>query len=800
VVERLLDPFLSRLSALDRKLFRDLKSMLGQGITISLVVAAGIAGFITLRSTHGSLVESRDAYYERYRFGDAFVGLERAPESLGARLERVPGVALAYTRVVATVRIPMEGAAQSPIGQVVTLPPDGTPPLNAIFLREGRLPEPGRADEALLLEAFANRRDIGPGDTLRVVMNGTLRPVRITGLATSPEFIYPIPPGGTGIGDDERFAVLWMDRGAAAPIFRMEGAFNDVVFRLQRGASERAVLHEVDALLEPYGGRGAVGRANQPSNAILAGELAQLQQFATVVPLIFLGVAAFLLNVVLSRLLNLQRTQIAALKALGYRDREIGFHYLKMTSGVMLAGSLLGLALGAWLGSATTNLYATFFGFPVLEFRVGWGPALAGVGSAFGAGGIGAFGALRKILRLSPAEAMNPEPPARYRPSLPERIGLGRLVGPTGRMVLREIGRRRLRTALSALGIAMAVAILVVGRFTVDALDFLIDHQFYRAWKEDVTVTFTGPVPERAVRELLPYPGVRRAEGMRTTSARIHHGPRSRDVPLQGYPEGAMLRVLVDERGASHPLPRGGLVITGILGEILDVRPGDTVRVTLREGRAREASLVIAGLVDEMFGLQGHMRLSDLNALLGEEPRVTQALLMVDGDRFGELEARLAGVPRVADVGSRDALIQGFRDQSAQYLLVMMLIMTAFASVIAAGVVYNNARVAVAERERDLASLRVLGFTRREISAVLLGEMAVHVFLAIPIGLWVGYRLCVGIAATVDPEMFRLPVVLSPRTYAFAVSVVLLAAVVSALLVRRRLDALDLIGVLKTRE
>jgi putative ABC transport system permease protein len=280
----------------------------------------------------------------------------------------------------------------------------------------------------------------------------------------------------------------------------------------------------------------------------------------------------------------------------------------------------------------------------------------------------------------------------------------------------------------------------------------------------------------------------------------MHVGHRFRDLPLQGYPDGTRLRQLVDAEGQLLPMPRGGVVLTSKLGEVLGVEVGDTVRVALREGRPGEARIVVAGMVDEMFGLQGHMRLSELNALLGEPPVVTQALLMVEPERFDELEARLAGVPAVADVGSRAALIARFREQSAEYLLVMTLIITIFASVIAAGVVYNNSRVAVAERARDLASLRVLGFTRREISTVLLGEMAVQVILAIPPGLWIGYQLCLGIAGSVDPEQYRLPVVLTPATYGFAVAVVLLAAAVSALLVRRRLDRLDLIGVLKTRE
>jgi putative ABC transport system permease protein len=420
---------------------------------------------------------------------------------------------------------------------------------------------------------------------------------------------------------------------------------------------------------------------------------------------------------------------------------------------------------------------------------------------ALGAGVVGAMGALWSILRLSPAEAMSPAPPARYRPSLPERLGLGRLVGPTGRMVLREIGRRPVRTGLSALGIGMAVAIVVVARFNTDALNYLIEEQFYRAWRENVTVTFAGPVPDRAVRELLPLPGVERAEGLRITAVRMHAGHRWRDVPLQGYQDGGRLRQLLGAEGDARPPPSEGLVLTTKLAEVLGVSPGDTVRVTLREGRTRDEFLVVGGLVDEMFGMQGHMPIGELNRLLGEGPLVSQALILLsDPGGFPALERRLSEMPAVIDVGSRDLLVARFRDQSAQLLVVMTLILTAFAAVIAAGVVYNNARIAVSTRERDLASLRVLGFTKREISTVLLGEMAVQVALAIPPGLWIGYRLCVGIAGSIDPERYRLPVVLSVGTYGFATGVILLAAGVSALLVRRRLDRLDLIGVLKTRE
>jgi len=789
-----------RLRALHAKLLRDLRSLFGQGLTIALVVGAGIAGFVSLRATWASLVDSRDSYYERYRFGDAFVQLERAPESLIARIEAAPGVALAYSRVVEPIRLVMEGMVQPPTGVVVTLPSGGTPPMNQLFLRSGRMPGSGSTSEGVLIESFAERWGVAVGDTLRVLMKGSLRPIRVVGIGSSPEFIYPVGPGSGALPDEERFAVLWMDRRGVAPIFQMEGSFNDLVLRLHRDTSIRELQGWIDPLLEPYGGRGLIGRDLQLSNYILNGELSQLRQFATVLPMIFLGVAAFLLNVVLARTLNLQRTQIAALKALGYRDLEIALHYLQMLIGVVLGGAALGIALGWWLGGVMTSFYGEFFGFPALAFQIRGSDVLLSVGIAILAALVGAGSSLRQILRLSPAEAMRPEPPPRYRPTLVERAGVGRLLGPPGRMVLREVGRRPLRLALSSLGIAMAMGLVVVSRFSADALDVLIDQQFYRAWREDVTVTFMGPAPERSIRELRHIPGVVEAEGIRGTSARLHMDSRWRDITIIGYPEDARLRQLIDADQRLIPLPSQGLVLTSKLAELLGISVGDTVRLSLREGNLRDRQVVVTGLVNEMFGLQGHMPLGELNALLGEGPMVSQALLSIERGSFAGVEGRLAGLPRVADVTSRDLLIVRFREQSETPLLVMMFILSGFAAVIAGGVVYNNARVALSMRARDLAILRVQGFTRREISGVLLGELSVQLLLALPLGAWVGTQLAVGIAHSVDVEQYRLPIVLSAWTYGYAALVVLVAGVLTALLVRRKLDHLDLIAVLKTRE
>lgn len=789
------------MSAILRKLFRDLTRLQGQVITIALVVACGIASFVTMRSTYDSLLLSRDSYYEELRFGEVFVQLERAPAFVEDELEAVPGVSQVYTRVVESAMVPMASMPRPATGIVVSLPPDGEAPLNGVYLKRGRQLDPTRSDEVILLEAFANAHQIAPGQTLPAVINGTMRELTVVGIGMSPEFVLTMPAGAMTF-DPERVAVLWMNRDVVEAAFQMEGGFNDVVALLQPGADETAVLEAIDDVLEPYGGLGAVPRAKQSSHYMLQGELVQLESMATFVPFIFLFVAAFLLNVVLSRLVTLQRPQIATLKAVGYSDREVGLHYLQLVSVIVVIGALLGTAAGAYFGQQMLGLYTgEFFRFPYPRYVLGLDVGVTGVLVSLVAAVVGALGAVRRVSRLPPAEAMRPPAPATYHRTLLERIGVFRWLSPATRMILREIQRRPLRVLLSAVGISMAIGIVVVSRYMYDAMSHMMDVQVHRAMREDVNVFLAKPLPQRAVRELEHLPGVFRAEGLRAVAVRFHAGHRWRDSVLNGYPEDGQLRRIVDSDGVVQPVPEGDqLVLTSKLGELLGLAVGDTIDVELREGERATRQLVVGGFVDESFGLQGHMNKAALHSVLREDQTVNSVLLEVDPQRFDEITARLKELPWVLSVSSPRDFRENFDEQSGEMMATYTLILTVFASIIAVGVIYNNTRVALSQRSRDFASLRVLGFTRGEIAAILLGEQAVQVALAIPIGLVVGYYLVVAMMSTVDAETYRLPIIISSRTYIYSSMVALAAAFVSALLVRRKLDRLDLIGVLKTRE
>ncbi|MFW2388059.1 MAG: ABC transporter permease [Polyangiales bacterium] len=788
------------MSVLDRKLFRDLMRLKGQALTIAMVVAVGVANYITLRSAWRALGDSRAAYYEEYRFADAFASLKRAPDSVADQLHEVRGVASVYPRVVEQVLLPLRNMPTPAHGQIISLPTHGRPPMNDVLVKHGRLPESGRGNEVLIYEPFANEHGLRPGSTIPAILNGKLHELLIVGLALSPEYVFAIEPGGI-TSDDERFAPMWMSESAVEAAFQMEGAFNDLVLRLEPGADERAVLVALDRILAPYGGLGAYGRDLQVSNSILDGELAQIEAMVIFLPGVFLAVAAFLLNVVFSRLVALQRGQIAVIKAVGYGNSAIALHYLKMVCVIVLVGSVLGVGLGAWLADAMLNLYAEFFRLPMTRGRIDLPVAINAIIGSFIAAVAGIGFAVRSALTLPPAEAMRPPSPARYRASAIERVPGLRRVHQTTMMVFREIWRRPLRTILSAAGIAFALAIIILGRFGKDAHGPILDLQFGRQQREDISVMFSTEVPQRGLGYLAHLPGVDQVDGYRATPVRFRSGPRWRDSVLVGLPPDSHLRRLFNRQFRPERIPHSGILLTDVLADILDAEPGDIIEVELKEGDRGTRHVRLSGTIDEAFGIQGYMQKDGLHELLREKPTVNTALLRVDPGQEAELQGRLADIPTVQSIHRKRNLLERFEEQTSRTMQVITLILTLFATAIAVAVVYNNARVSLSVRSRDLATLRVLGFTRAEISAILLGEQAVQVLLGIPLGMLLGtWGAKALLELQADPEQFRMPMLISSQTYAFSVVVILAAAVLSALLVRRRLDSLDLIGVLKTRE
>ncbi|MCG8558423.1 MAG: ABC transporter permease [Hyphomicrobiales bacterium] len=799
------------MSALDRKLWRDLRRMWAQALAIAMVMAAGVATLLLAVGAYRSLEETRSAYYDRYRFADVFASATRAPEALKQRMLEIPGVAAVETRIVKSALLDIEGMAEPATGFAISLPDHRRLQLNRLYLRAGRLPEPGRAEEVTVNEAFAKAHGFRLGDRFKAILNGRKRTLTIVGIALSPEFIYALGPGDI-VPDGRRFAVMWMSEKALESIFDLDGAFNSVGVKLLRDASESEIVKRIDDILEGFGGTGAFGRKDQQSHAFIDSELEQLRAMSRVMPPIFLLVSAFLINMTLSRLIALEREQIGLLKAVGYGRIPIAVHYLKIVLAIAGCGLVIGFVAGTWLGHGLTRLYADFFNFPFLIFRRDLEIYLIAAVVSAGAAVAGGVKAVHSAVALPPAVAMAPPAPTQYAQFGIERFALLRFYSQLTMMALRHIIRWPLRSGLTTLGLALSVSLLITSLFMLDSLEVMIDVTFFQSDRQDATIDLVDEKGSRVVQAVAQLPGVLRAEPYRQVAARLRNGHLDRRLAIVGKPhvghqlaiygtspDTALSRVLgLDLKPIV--LPETGLTVSERVAEILNIRRGQTVEVEILEGRRGTKRVPVTDIIQSYFGLAVYMDLGALNEMLDESPQVTGVHISYDGAQAASLFDAIKGLPAVSAISLQRVALAKFRETIGENINIMTTVYVALSVIIAFGVVYNSARIQLSERARELASLRVLGFTRTEVSRVLLVELAVLTLLAIPLGWIIGYGFARLVLLGFDSDLYSIPFAIELDTYAVASLVVLAAAALSALIVRQRIDRLDMIRALKTRE
>jgi len=787
------------MNTLNVKLTRDLWRMKGQVLAIIIVILCGITNFVMFMSNMNSLKATREKFYREYVFADVFASLKRAPESVRGQIAGIEGVSSVETRITADVKLAIEGFEEPVTGKILSIPDNGRPEINKLYIRKGRLPDSSRDDEVLLGDTFAEAHRFSLGDRIGAVINGKWKMLTIVGVGLSPEFVLQIRPGAIS-PDYRRYGLLWMPKTTLATAYDMKGAFNDVVLTCTPHADINAVIRRLDNIINRYGGLEAYGRKDQTSHRFLSEEFKQLEIFSFLFPTIFIAVAAFLLNVVISRTVNTQREQVAILKAFGYGNLEIGLHYFKFVLFTVILGVAGGTATGVWLGRLLGDIYMEYYRFPYLLFRLDIAIVLEAVVISLAAALAGTVHAIRTAAKLPPAEAMRPEQPAKYRKTYIERLGLGRILSQPARIIARNIERRPLRSLLSVIGIAFSCAIMLMSGFFKDAVDYMVHIQFTLSQREDMKVTFVEPTSANAVYSMRGIRGIEYVEGYRTIPARLRFGNRSYKTAIEGIESGSALRQILNEKLKPIFIPPAGIVLTDYLGGYLGIRPGDMLTVEILEGERPMRQVPVAALAKQYMGLMGYMDAPALSHLLREGEALSGVSVVVDPMYKKEIYKQLINMPRVSGAVVIKDEIRNFYDTQAKSMLFFTLIATLMAGAITFGVVYNTARIALSERSRELSSLRVLGYTRGEISYILLGELVLITLAAIPLGFIIGRALCSYLAYAVASDIFRIPVVIEPATYSMAAAVVILSAAISGLIVRHRLDSLNLVEVLKARE
>lgn len=784
-------------SQLNKKLIRELLHLKVQVFSIAAVVGIGVAVLFGFSSTYESLKKSRDAFYKLANFSDLFIRLKKAPNQAADLLERLEGVQMVETRLEYDALLSLPDFVEPAVGHLISIPDGQQPKMNQIFLKQGRLPQSLATDEIVIGENFFKAHNFVLGDSFFATLNGRQRELHIVGVGVTPENIISIQAGSM-LPDDLHFTNIWINESVLAASYDMRASFNSAVAKITAGVPVVALLSKFDDQLNRYGGVGAINRDKQVSYVYVREELKQLKVQALSIPIIFFLVAAFILNVVMSRMVRSQRGDIATLKALGYLDSEISSYYFKIAATIVVLGAFFGLGIGLWIGNTMTKLYAAFYHFPELKYDFSYFQFFIGIIVSLLTALVGVYSSLKGIFRLQPAEAMRPPTPHLFHKGFFENQKWFRLLTTRSRMIIRGVTNFPGKAVMTGLGLCFSIVILVSGLFWQDSMDFLMLAQYSFTQKETGAIQLTHALSPQAVKEVQNIPGVIEAEGYRSSAVKVRYENREEITAIKGLPKKARLLGLVNEQLEELTLPESGVSISRILANQLEVNAGDTLTLEFLEGRKPTVRLKVSNIVDSMMSNEILTSRSTLAKVLKTDDLVDRVLFRSYLDST-ILYTKLKAMPNVLSVTYRDSVLKFFEENSAQFILVFAFILSVFASAIGFGVAYNSLRVSLSERDWELATLRILGFTVPEVFRILISEILLLLALFLPVGWILGYLNARWLLTMMSMDNFQIPFLVSPSTYFWATLILLFSTAVSAVVIYRLISKSDMVASLKSR-
>lgn len=790
------------MKVLNKKLIRGIWRSRGQAFAVAMVVMCGAASYICMASAHRNLLLTRDTYYSQYRFADFEIHLERAPRRTVFKLENFPGVRQARPRIVKDVNLDIEGVEEPRVGRLISMPERRRPVLNDVCLVSGRYFEEGVQNEVILSDRFAHENGLALGDRIQVSVGSKKHSLRIVGLGLSPEYVYMIRSVEEIIPDPERFAILWVPEDFAETALAMEAACNNIIGTVHNTDSLDQILDDAEKLLDPYGVFAKTKRENQISARFLADEIKGLEVSAKVVPGIFLGIASMILLVLLNRMVRKERTEIGLLKAYGYTNAAVSWHYLKFALVLAVAGCGVAFFVGQRLARGLIAIYVEFYQFPLLRAQVYPDVLARSMGLAAGAAFVGALMAAWRAAQIAPAESMRPEAPKyAHRIWIEGFTRLWQSLSFTWKMIARNISRNAFRAGLNVFGVMVSTGVLIMGFFTMDSMYYMLRFQFREAQREDVKVAFPIERGKRAHYEVRRMDHVLRAEPVLQYPFEIRRGWRKKDAVVVGLAQGAHLQKLLDVKRRAVDVGTSGLVLSKRLAQDLDVAPGESVILKPLMGKIKkEKSVRVSKIVKQYLGSSAYMNIDALSRLLDEGFAMNAALLRVEPGKEEALNVSLKDVPGVSAVEIKKHSYEALMDTLAQNMATMNNILVLFAGVIACAVIYNVTSVSLAERQRELASLRVLGFTTAEVGRIVYHENFLLGFLGLLLGIPFGMAICLLLVRLYDTELYRLPYHLERQTFVVAIALTIVFVAFANFAVRHKIKTLDMVEVLKARE
>lgn len=792
------------MNVLNRKLRRDLRGHAGMLLAVTSIITVGVACMVTLGTSYRNLSDAKQLFYSQCQMADFSIELKKAPVSELQEIAQWPEVAAIRPRIQNYVAVDLEGVSEPLNGLVLSLPDQQKPIINDIVMRKGSYFTDRRDNEVIINEDFAKYHRLQPGQWIKLIMNNQQQELFIVGTAISSEFVYLLG-GGTITPDPKRFGVFYLKQSFAEEVFDFKGSTNQVLGRLSAAAkgNPKEVLRRAELRLEPYGVFSTTPLEDQMSNKFLSQEIQGLKSFAVVTPTMFLAVAALVLNVLLTRVAQQQRTVVGTLKALGYSDLQVFGHFLKFGLVVGVAGGLLGCALGWWMAAGMTALYQEFFRFPSFHNQFHLSIHATGMAVSVGCAVLGCIYGSRSVLKLKPAEAMRQKPPRTGKKILLERIGfLWNYLSSGWRMVLRNLFRSRLRTLACIFAAAMGASVMVNSFMMEKSMLYFLDFQFQKIMRSDYEIYFKDERGEDSLEEIAKLPGVDYAEPQLNVSCTFYNGSHKKKGSITGLLNNARLTIPRDKESRRIHIPTYGLVMSRQMADAIKIKCGDNVVFEPIKGLKQKQTVPVVEITDGYLGAVVYADIHYLSRLIGEEYAMTGVEILTDKDSAHreELYKELKQMPALQSIAGRKDMINALEETVLKHQWVIIDLFILFAGIVFFGSILNASLVSLAERQREVATLRVLGYGPWEVGSLLFRESIITTMLGTLIGIPLGYFQTEITAKAYASDMFRMPVIITPGILITTMVYAAIFALLTHLAVQRAINSMDWLDALKVQE
>ncbi|MDQ2086240.1 FtsX-like permease family protein [Herbivorax sp. ANBcel31] len=785
---------------LHKKMLRDLLKNKVAYLACSVIIAIGLMIFVSMENTYINLNKSMNYFYNEYNFADAFATVESMPLNHLRGITDIPGIEQVSGKLVKDVRVLFSDREDNVYLRLVSVDLEENERLNDIWLMEGTELEKSKRNIWTGIK-FYDANELNYGDDIEVIINGKVTELNVIGKAQSPEHVYVMKDITDFYPSDKEFGVAYIPYDVMETLFDFNGTINEISFKVDSSHSFEDIKSQLESRLKKYNVSNIVERKDQLSNFMLAEEMKQIEKMSSSIPILFLIVAAIILWIMLKRMVEHQRMQIGTLKASGYSSFQILMHYVSYSVVIGIIGGIVGGVFGFIISDVMIMMYQDIYSLPNLESEISVVYFLMGIIISVIFSSIAGVLGARGVLKLEPAESMCPPAPVSGKKILLENVNIfWEALTVQGKMAVRNIFRSKGRSLFTCMGIAFAFSLMAALFSFVNMFDVIIMDTFEYVQKYDMKVTFyplqnVTPI----IRELEAISDVDLAEPMWEVPVTLTNEHRKNDTIILGLKSNSELYHVVDEKKHRVTILEGGIMLAEPLAKKLDAKIGDILDVETPFTQKENLQIGVANIVPQYIGTNGFMILEDLNALLGHRDAGNSVLLRLPQESTGEIKNRLNESKIVTSIEEIDQTREKYAELMEQafimlYVMALMAILTGFA------IIYNSGLISFSERERELASLRVMGMSNGEVMEVLSFEQIFLGIVGIVVGIPLTYFYNYLLVESFETDFYNFPMVVKPEVFLYALLGTVLATFFAYLSIRKRVKNLSMVEVLKERE